>query len=370
MEQVQLINKQAPGDVLMMTCAVRDLHTQYPGQFVTEMDTSCQGIWDNNPFHQQINRARPHRVLEVGYSMSIQQCNQRRSHFSTGFAQDLGYQLKVKIKPSSLRPDIYLSDEEMDPAKRMICQPYWIVVAGGKSDFTVKLWDTRYYQDVVDQLRGQAYFVQVGSKEQNHRHVGLRGATNLIGKTTFRQLMSLVYHAEGVVCPVTCVMHLAGAFNKPAVVIAGGREPWWWEAYTENTWNASCVTQASPDMVNQVYLHTMGKFRCCAKGGCWKNGVGEKKNGKNCRLVDDGPTMRQPACMKSVRPEQVVDAIHRYSAGEHMVAEELPEKLGPPLYTENPKTPEELQALMQSIHVPRKRYGPKRRGERHRAPVI
>ena len=51
--------------------------------------------------------------------------------------------------------------------------------------------------------------------------------------------MRLTYHAQGMLCPVTALMHLAAAAemkggwpkNRPCVVVAGGREPMQWEAY-------------------------------------------------------------------------------------------------------------------------------------------
>ena len=39
----------APGDIVMMTAAVRDLHRCYPRKFVTDVRTLCPGIWENNP---------------------------------------------------------------------------------------------------------------------------------------------------------------------------------------------------------------------------------------------------------------------------------------------------------------------------------
>ena len=40
----------SPGDILMMTAAVRDLHLAYPGRFRTDVRTSAGAIWENNPY--------------------------------------------------------------------------------------------------------------------------------------------------------------------------------------------------------------------------------------------------------------------------------------------------------------------------------
>src|SRR5258708_3164931 len=55
-----------PGDLLMLTAAVRDLHLAYPGRFHTDVDTSCRQIWDNNPYLSQVDRTEAHHYLNMG----------------------------------------------------------------------------------------------------------------------------------------------------------------------------------------------------------------------------------------------------------------------------------------------------------------
>ena len=44
-----LTNFQSPGDIVMLTAAVRDLHRAHPGEFLTDVRTSCPDLWLNNP---------------------------------------------------------------------------------------------------------------------------------------------------------------------------------------------------------------------------------------------------------------------------------------------------------------------------------
>ena len=88
-------------------------------------------------------------------------------------------------------------------------EDFWVVVAGGKYDFTAKWWDPDSFQAVVDHFRGRLTFVQCG--EAGHWHPRLRGAIDLVGRTTTREFVLLVHHAAGVLCPVTFAMHLAAA---------------------------------------------------------------------------------------------------------------------------------------------------------------
>src|SRR6185436_9364152 len=110
--------------------------------------------------------------------------------------------------------DIHLSESERSvpsPIEQLTghALPYWIVVAGGKYDFTIKWWHFRRYQAVIDQLKGKVLFVQIGDK--GDYHPGLDGVIDMRGKTSIRELIRLVYHARGVLCGVTFLMHLAAA---------------------------------------------------------------------------------------------------------------------------------------------------------------
>jgi len=283
-----LRNSQSPGDVLMLTAAVRDLHRHYPGQFLTAVATSADTLWQHNP-HVFPLAAMPPGVEEIvcEYPL-IHQSNTAPWHFVHAFHQDLGRKLNLALTPTEFRGDIHLSPQEkswMSQVEELTRQamPFWILVAGGKFDFTAKWWDPRRLQAVVDHFRGRILFVQVG--EGSHHHPDLNGVLDLRGKTDTRQLVRLMYHAQGAVSPVTFVMHLAAAVetrppcaayprgmpkNRPGVVIAGGREPAQWEAYPHHQ-----------------YIHTNGALLCCDHGGCWKSrvvplGDGDEKDRNLC----------------------------------------------------------------------------------------
>ena len=213
--QLVLENMQAPGDSLMFTCAVRDLHKQLPGQFITSIATRSPDVWTHNPYNKQVDRAEESGHLRIGYSTAIHNSNFRTAHFSTGFCQELSEKIGVRINLTDMRPDIHLTAAEKDPATRLVKEPYWLMMAGGKSDFTNKIWAPAYYQQTVDLLNKDMRIVQAGAA--GHLHKPLTGVTNLVGKTTFRDFMCLVYHSQGVICPITSGMHLAAAFNKPCV---------------------------------------------------------------------------------------------------------------------------------------------------------
>ena len=307
MQKLLLANYQPPGDVVMLTAAVRDLHQCYPGQFVTGVDTDWPELWENNPYVTILDAREPDvRRIECQYPL-ISFANERPVHFVHGFIDDLNQQLGLNIKPTRLAGEVHLSDEEKS-APSMVEEitgesiPYWIIVAGGKYDFTIKWWHARRWQVVVDQLRDRIPFVQVGASQ--HYHPALKGVLDLRGRTSMRDLARLVYHAEGVLCPVTFMMHLAAAVEikpgarlpRPCVVVAGGREPATWESYP-----------------GHQFLHTIGRLPCCASGGCWRSRsvpLGDGKDKEHELCVDTVNNL--PRCMHMITPEQVVNAIHSY----------------------------------------------------------
>jgi ADP-heptose:LPS heptosyltransferase len=312
MRKLILRNFQSPGDIVMLTAAVRDLHRACPGRFLTDVRTPCPHLWENNPHLTPIRDDDPEaRVIDCQYPL-VHRSNQEPFHFIHGFMQHLGAELGVAIRPTAFRGDIHVSDLEKSWFSRVREAagedvPFWIVVSGGKRDFTAKWWDPARFQEVVDHFRSRIHFVQVG--EDGHHHPPLRGVLNLVGRTDLRQLVRLVYHAQGVLTPVSLLMHLAAAVevkggrpkNRPCVVVAGGREPPPWEAYPHHQ-----------------YLHANGALLCCDDGGCWKSrvvplGDGAEADRPENLCVDVAGTL--PRCLDLITAADVIRRIELYFQG-------------------------------------------------------
>jgi ADP-heptose:LPS heptosyltransferase len=203
MPQLHLTNKQSPGDVVMLTAAVRDLHLAFPHRFSTSVQTSAKALWEQNPYIVgKAHKNGESEVIECNYPL-IHRSNAGPWHFIHGFHHFLSERLGVRIEPTAFKGDIHLSPDE----RRWMSQvqeitkmplPFWIMAAGGKYDYTAKWWPNERYQEVVDHFHGRILFVQVG--EKSHHHPALRGVLDFRGKTTMRQLVRLMHHAQGVVC--------------------------------------------------------------------------------------------------------------------------------------------------------------------------
>lgn len=308
MRALKLVNKLSPGDVLVMSAAIHSLHRRHPGKYLTGVESSCPAVWENNPdvaTTDQLLAAGGAEEIATHYPL-VNECNQRAVHVLQGYCDFLAHALQVPIPLMTNRPLLYLSDQEKAWANQVEevtgrRQQFWVICAGHKMDFTAKFWGTDNYQKLVDSLRGRVTFVQVGAAE--HRHPPLRGVINLVGKTDARQLIRLCYHADGVVCGVTFLHHIAAALNKPSVVILGGREPVQWNAYPR------CHL-----------LHTGGALDSCRKvigsevgHACWRSrvirlGDGSEQDGSLCAdpTPGDDPI---PRCQAMIRPETVADKV-------------------------------------------------------------
>ena len=324
LRKIILKSDLSPGDILMLAAAVRDLKRANPN-FLVDVQTSVPPIWENNPYLTKLDeKDKDVQVLKTEYPL-IHASNSRPYHFIHGYPMFLEEKLGVKIPVTEFKGDIHLSDIEkswMSQTQEMgIHQKFWLLFSGGKFDYTAKWWNPLEMQKVVDHFKDKVLFVQCG--QADHHHPPLKGVVNLIGKTDTRQLIRLMYHASGVVCPVTFAMHLAAAVetprrmpvNRACVVLAGAREPHSWEAYPHHR-----------------FLSNNGALPCCEQGGCWKSRTfkledGDEKDLSLCEAPEEinydiqPPPKRKkqklqiPKCMNMIKAEHVIEAVDSYYIG-------------------------------------------------------
>lgn len=334
LKKVEFHSHLAVGDTLMMTCAIRDLKAAYSDRYLIKVDTTAQHIWDNNPHLSTFDE--PDLIVKIGPKKATQSSHTSGLHYANGFRVSIEDNLNLHIPQGHIKPDLHLSDEEKKD--RWIDGRYWIIVAGGKPDFGTKIWPASNWQQVVEHF-AQYTFVQLG--ETKHDHPELKGPNviNLIGQTQhpdtgIRDLLKLFYHCEGSMGLVSMQMHLAAAFDKACVVVAGAREPASYEQYNHHR-----------------FLHNQGAMRC--KNDCdnCKNLENKKcsihpetfsdyhKNKMLCLNYDSidpsklfirscwkstlegctnlvpfgGPQV--PKCIAMIKPEDVIRALNAYYEG-------------------------------------------------------
>ena len=114
MRRLILRSYQSPGDVLMLTAAVRDLHLAFPGQYQTDVRTSASAIWEHNPYLTPLNECDANvEILDMHYPL-VHSSNTRPYHFIHGFPQYLEQKLGVRIPLTAFHGDIHLSDLERE----------------------------------------------------------------------------------------------------------------------------------------------------------------------------------------------------------------------------------------------------------------
>jgi len=270
------------GDCAMLTIALRDLHLSHPGEYITDVRTRWPDLWLNNPNVTQVEEGRE---LDIGYPL-IQ--NPGSQSFSDGFRLDLANQLKIDIPFTSMNIDLHLTVEEK---KRNIVQEkfgysgkYWILNGGYKADAILKYYP--FYQEVVDELKNDIQIVQVGSNGDVHPE--LEGVFSLVGETSLRELIQVIYRSEGTLGPISAQFVLSTAFNKPSVIIAGGKEPPRWQMYNYHR-----------------YLSVSGCLPCCANGGCWTAKFQDCKSRAG----------NVPKCFAMISPQEVARNVLLYYDG-------------------------------------------------------
>jgi len=305
-EKLVLVNDLSPGDILIMSVAIRSLHKAYPDRFITDVRSPCNEIFMNNPYVQHIDVPDPRRANEcietlkknptmppilvgdtkyiISHYPEIHKSGMSGLPFADGHRMWLEQQLDLPIARSGMKPDIFFSEVELD-MPHQVNGRYWLINAGIKNDYTLKYYP--YYQEVVNLLKDKIQFVQIGVL--SHNHPLLDGVIDLRGKTTLRQLFILSKYAEGAVCPVSLQMVIMAALSKPCVVVSGAREGVRW--------------QLNPD---HRFLYTNGAMKCARYDGCWKS----KK--EECTFKSPAGN---PMCMELIRPEDIVRAIDLYYLG-------------------------------------------------------
>lgn len=317
-----LSHHRSPGDLVCLTALMRDIHVNYPGEFETDFNTTVTPIWQNSPYITRLwnhNEKSPQitgagtKMVACQYGRGIRDQNHETIHFCGYFHRDFERQTGIKVSVTAPHGDIHLSADEKTISP--VNGRYWLILTGGKSDFTIKVWHTEYFQEVSRQIGEMGLgVVQTGAAHTGHWHPKLKGdhVIDLCGWGSFREFVQQIYHAEGVICGVTAAMHIAAALHKPCVVLAGGRESWWWEAYVNENKGFGPLASGKHPMPHR-FLHTIGLLDCCAHVGCWKNKVVPLGNDKLiCKRPVMTPQMPVAECMQMITPEHVMAAVKSY----------------------------------------------------------
>lgn len=289
-------------------------------KFRTRANTRHQLVWYGNPYLDQFERDAE-IYLRLGTSLGCNASSSSGEHITHAFHRAIEEKTGFILPRGEPIPIIQLAEYEKK-LPPIIDGRYWVICIGQRPPFTSKFWPAERWQTVVNSLP-EITFVQVGfddGKEDSlHKHPILEGhnVINLVGKTQddrsgIRDLFRLVYHADGGCSLVSSLMHILAGFKKPAVVVAGAREPTRFELYP---W--------------QRYLYNQGTMKCagiCSDDkhrehsgirSCWKESRGA------CPNLESG----HPKCIMMIEPEDVTKAVRSYYIGGTLEPVERPAKI-------------------------------------------
>lgn len=293
---------------VMLSGAIRDLHTCHPYSFQTDVRvaTICNSIFDHNPFITKIKGEDGQLIHLHGHFINYAPYG--AYHFSEAAALELEEALNIRIVYKKGYGDIYIGQEDEELFEKDSTKPateYWVVNPVCESFFATKKWPTYRYEQVVDHFRGKILFAQIGPLNENPL---IPGVVDYRGKT-LRETIRLIWGSCGVLTCVTYPMCIAAAIKPkkafkggvlPCVVIAGAREP--------NTWSA---------FLGQQFLHNCGMMKCADSKGCWKGSLSEDDprillNKGVCVDVIRYKGESFAKCLSSISVREVVAAIDKY----------------------------------------------------------
>lgn len=273
------------GDIVVLTAAIRELKQQYGFDLLPIVAPGYNPLLRGSPhfrsdIHYHTRAEYPNRLDCAPMAAGFYTFYQHRKHFVQYALDWIGQQLGLSLATDKLRGEIWLTEAEKK--QRPVAKPYWVLMAGGKRDATVKFYP--HWQAVAD---GLGDVVQTGHRADWHPKLN---GVPFIDCHSSRDFARLIYHSAGIVAPVTAAVHIAGAFGKPAVVLAGGYEPAGWIQYPGHI------------VLNRF---TCGAQACFKK---WAEPTGHGQPHQECTDRVPGPVLF-PRCMNETEPEAIIAAV-------------------------------------------------------------
>ena len=297
-DKVIFHNRQAIGDILTMTCAIRDFKAAFPDVQVG-VSTTAMHIWDHNPYIDHSFR-NDRYIKKIGPGFLTNKSNSRDLHMCNAFRLDIEQKLNLTIPQGPIKPDIWMTEDEYKRPP-IIDGPYWIFIYGGEPGWPSKQYHR--WQEVIDILvKSGIKVVQLGVKR--HPYPKLKGVIDYVGKTEnketgLRDLFNIFLHSQGSLGLVSMHMHLSAAFGNPCVVVAGGREPAWFTHY-----------------YGHQYIQDNGTLPCVQETACWACKLeGCRNKVKPIKITEGHISEEVPKCVDIIEPEEIAESVKKYYKG-------------------------------------------------------
>lgn len=219
------------GDALLMTPSFKAIKEQYPG---CELSVLCthplhKESFENNPYIDKLVNLMSspwQSICTMLHLFSVRRAPYgmlRPSRFYTQHASEIIADL-LEIKLGERKPEIFLSEEEMEMAKgflKNIPNPVTIHITSSCS--ANQNWPKGNWEDLVRSMP-EYTFIQLGSAREEK----VEGAMDLRGKTTLRESYALIKYSRSFAGVISSMAHATAAFDVPGVVLFGASLPAIW----------------------------------------------------------------------------------------------------------------------------------------------
>lgn len=313
---------------LTLTVVPRDIYRKYLTKYSITIVSKYPEIWNNNPYVKAV----------ISKSSEAIKLPTVKEYLNTGTNKKKGQhilEIQLRIAEEALKDkgisNLQLTEfrpyHRLAPDNSLLApgveyktgkRPYWIVYNGWSTEESVQAWDYMKWKALLNKLTTidnlqclQPAYIP------DYSLPGLKQAVTLNDIVELPVLAWLVQHSHGVITTSGFLSHLAAAYGKPCVVIAGSSKDRHLNSYSMyriNNWHKSlpeAYRWMTAALVPQSYLR--GK---CGTPNCWADSL---TAGNICKkLIKPGngtasaPGMVQAECMYSISIEEVEHEVMGY----------------------------------------------------------
>lgn len=307
------------GDNLALTSYIRDLKHQYNNfklYYKCLINSHNQMFYNNPNISQYKGQFINKKILHCWQNFCkprYQFITNNKYNFLSILYKTYNQMLGLNVIQNTQFIDVYLNEEEK---KNKILTNKKICVFttahrlyGAKQ---IKYWGSKNYQQLVNKLKEQYCFVQLGIDDAYHTNISLQNTIKLTNKTNLRDIFGIMYNADVIITGVTGLYHCANIIankERKVICIGGSRQ-------TENYTNCYNIPNTKCFWIGYDY----DKYKDCFRNNdicCWCDGGsandGNQKNGYLCKKLIHQPQYNDyiADCINRITVDQIIDIIKK-----------------------------------------------------------